>query len=64
VKLSVYDLLGREVAVLADEKKTPGNYTVSFDGSGLPGGIYFYRMVATANGTVTFSEAKRMMLVK
>ena len=65
VRLAVYDLLGREVAVLADEEKTSGNYTVNFDASGCAGGIYFYRMVATsANGTVAFTDVKRMMLLK
>jgi len=40
----VYDLLGREVAVLVNEKKGPGSYEVQFDGSGLSSGVYFYRM--------------------
>jgi hypothetical protein len=44
VRLAVYDLLGREVAVLVDEKKQPGNYNVTFDGSGLSSGFYFCRM--------------------
>jgi hypothetical protein len=46
VRLVVYDVLGREVAVLVDEKKDPGSYEVTFDGSGLSSGVYFYRMQA------------------
>lgn len=46
VTLSVYDILGREVAVLMREKKTPGTHEVKFDGSGLPSGVYFYRLQA------------------
>jgi hypothetical protein len=44
VRLAVYDLLGREVAVLVNEKKNPGSYEVKFDGTGLPSGVYFCRM--------------------
>jgi hypothetical protein len=42
----VYDLLGREVAVLADEVKAPGMYRVKFDGTALSSGIYFCRLTA------------------
>jgi beta-glucosidase len=44
VRLVVYDLLGREVAVLVDEPKAAGEYNVSFDGSGLSSGVYVYRL--------------------
>jgi hypothetical protein len=46
VRLGVYDLLGREVAVLVNEIEPPGSYTVKFDGTGLPSGMYFYRLEA------------------
>ena len=46
VSLSVYDLLGREVAVLVNEKKAPGSYDVDFDASGLASGVYLYRLTA------------------
>jgi hypothetical protein len=46
VKLVVYDVLGREVAVLVNEKKNPGRYEVQFDASGLASGVYFYRLEA------------------
>jgi photosystem II stability/assembly factor-like uncharacterized protein len=44
--MKVYDLLGREVAVLVNEKKEPGSYTVRFDASGLASGVYFYKIQA------------------
>jgi hypothetical protein len=43
VTLKVYDVLGREVAMLVNEKKQPGWYTVRFEGTTLPSGIYIYR---------------------
>jgi hypothetical protein len=58
-RLVVYDMLGRKVAVLVDEQKAPGDYMVSFDGSGLSSGIYIYRLT-----TETFSETKKMVLLR
>ncbi|MBK9229216.1 MAG: T9SS type A sorting domain-containing protein [Ignavibacteria bacterium] len=59
VKLTVYDVLGHEVAVLVNEKQSAGTYQVEFDGSGLSSGVYFYKIVT--NG---FTDVKRMMLLK
>ncbi len=59
VKLVVYDLLGREVAVLVNEKMAPGNHEVKFDGSGLASGVYFYRMQAG-----DFVQTRRLLLLK
>jgi hypothetical protein len=42
--LRVYDLLGREVAVLVDERKEAGVHAATFDGTGFSSGVYFYRM--------------------
>ena len=44
VDLRVFDLLGREVAVLVNESKTPGSYAVTFNASGLASGVYLYRI--------------------
>jgi len=46
VSLRLYDVLGREVAVLLDEMKTAGEHRISFDGSALSSGVYFCRMEA------------------
>lgn len=59
VSLRVYDLLGREVAVLWDGITLPGYRQVSFDGSGLTSGTYFYRLIAL--GRV---ETRRMQLIR
>jgi hypothetical protein len=46
VRLSVFDLLGREVSVLVNEKKEAGYHSVNFDASNLFSGVYFYRLQA------------------
>jgi hypothetical protein len=59
VRLVVYDLLGREVAVVANERRTAGSHEVRFDGSGLSTGVYFYRLTAGK-----YTETRKMILVK
>jgi hypothetical protein len=59
VSLKVFDLLGREVATLVDEKQSPGSYCSAFDGSGLPSGIYLYRIDAG-----DWTQTKKMVLLK
>ena len=59
VSLKVFDILGKEIATLVNEKLNPGNYKVEFDGSGLTSGVYFYRIEAGE-----FVDTKRMILVK
>jgi CubicO group peptidase (beta-lactamase class C family) len=59
VTLKVYNLLGEEVARLVNDTKQTGNYEVSFDATGLPSGIYFYRL-----RTGDFVETKKMVLTK
>jgi len=59
VSIKVYDLIGREVAILVDEVKQTGVYQVSFDGENLASGIYFYNMIAG-----DFSSVKKMNLLK
>jgi murein DD-endopeptidase MepM/ murein hydrolase activator NlpD len=59
VKLAIYDLLGREVAILVDEPKGPGTYWVTFDGTGLSTGTYFYRLYVDNE-----VQTRRMVLMK
>lgn len=59
VKITVYDRLGREVAVLVDGSQTEGEHTVSFNASNLPSGIYFYRLKTSEK-----IEVKKMVLAK
>jgi hypothetical protein len=59
VRLAVYDLLGREVATLVNERKSAGRYAAVFEPTGLASGVYFYRL--TAGG---FSQTRRMILLR
>lgn len=59
VSLVVYDVLGREMAVLVNERKRPGTYQVSFDGLGRASGVYFYRLMS---GDLV--QTRTMMLLK
>ncbi len=59
VKLTVYNSLGQEIAVLLSSYLKKGAYTAKFNGSGLSSGIYFYRL--EANGRIT---TKKMILLK
>ncbi|RJQ57265.1 MAG: T9SS C-terminal target domain-containing protein [Stygiobacter sp.] len=59
VSLKVYDILGKEVANLADGFFESGKHVTAFDGSNLASGVYFYRLV-TPNATIS----KKMMLMK
>ena len=59
VVLIVYDLLGKEITTLVNEKLQPGTYEVTFDGSNLPSGIYFYQL-----RTEDYIESKKMVLIK
>jgi hypothetical protein len=59
VKISVYDMLGREVAVLVNDYLESGIHTLSFNGSGLSSGVYIYRIESGG-----FVKAKQMILLK
>jgi len=59
VKLTVFDLLGREVTTLVNEQMQPGSYNVDWDASNFPSGVYFYKIESG-----DYSESKRMVLVK
>lgn len=59
VTLKVYNVLGEEVAALVDETEEPGEYSVRFDGSKLPSGVYFYRMNAG-----NFNAVEKLVLLK
>jgi hypothetical protein len=70
VKLEVFDLLGRKVVTLVDERQPPGSYralfnTAAFSGgsAGLSSGVYFYRLAARS-ATTSFTETKRFTLLK
>jgi hypothetical protein len=59
VKLVVNDIMGRQVALLVDEVKEPGNFAINFDANQLASGIYFYSLI-----TPEFTSTKKMIVVK
>lgn len=59
IKLAIYDILGREVKTIVNEKQKPGTYEVIFDGSGLSSGVYFYRIE-----TPVYVNTKKLLLLK
>ena len=59
VTVKVYDVLGKEVATLVDQKLAAGVYNSKFDGANLSSGIYFYTLTAD-----NFTATKKLMLVK
>lgn len=59
ITLKIYDVLGNEVSTLINEYKEAGSFEIYFDASGLPSGIYIYRISAG-----NFNQAKQMILLK
>lgn len=60
VTLKIYDVLGKEVATLIEnERMESGKYEIPFDASGLPSGMYFYRLTAGS-----FSGTKKLILMR
>ncbi|MCK9281588.1 MAG: T9SS type A sorting domain-containing protein [Melioribacteraceae bacterium] len=59
VTLKVFDLLGKEVAVLVNEHKPAGTYEIEFNGMGLSSGVYFYQITAG-----NFVSVKKFTLIK
>lgn len=59
VTLKVYDILGTEVASLVNERKEPGNYSVAFNATNLPSGIYFYTLTSG-----NFIDTKKLIMLK
>ncbi len=59
VTLKIYDVLGNEIAALVSDEKPIGSYEVEFKATGLPSGIYFYRLI-----TGNFIQTKKMVLLK
>jgi photosystem II stability/assembly factor-like uncharacterized protein len=58
-RIEIYDMLGREIAVLVNARMNPGRYTVSWNASGFPSGVYVCRLKAGE-----YREARKMILAK
>ena len=59
VRMIIYDILGREAAVLVNESLKPGTYEAEWNASNYPSGVYYYKLQ-----TEDYTEAKKMILVK
>ena len=59
VVIKVFDVLGSELAILVDEVKPSGIHEITFDASGLPSGIYFYKLESGG-----YAKTKKMILLK
>ncbi|MBI1802938.1 MAG: T9SS type A sorting domain-containing protein [Ignavibacteria bacterium] len=59
VSLKVFDVLGRDVATIIEESLSPGKYTRLWNATGLPNGVYFYRLRAGQ-----FASVKKMLLIR
>lgn len=59
VTLKVYDVLGREVRTLVNEREGAGDHSITFNAADLPSGVYFYRLTAGS-----FVETKRLVVIK
>ncbi|MEN8194172.1 MAG: T9SS type A sorting domain-containing protein, partial [Bacteroidota bacterium] len=59
VKLIVYDVLGREVAMLVNKEQKPGSYEVVFDARNLTSGVYYYQLRSDS-----FYKTRKMILLK
>ncbi|MCB9248768.1 MAG: T9SS type A sorting domain-containing protein [Ignavibacteriales bacterium] len=67
VTLKVYDILGREVTTLVNQRQNPGNYEVTWDATDVPSGVYFYKLTAgdpESSSRQVFVEVKKMILLK
>ena len=65
IRLTVYNILGKEVAVLVNQQLSPGKYSVDFDASNFSSGIYFYEINAVSTeGGLLFRDVKKMIAVK
>ena len=59
VQLKVYDILGREITTLVNQKQKPGNYEVNWNGSEYSSGVYFYKLKVD-----NYTSVKKMMMTK
>ncbi len=59
VRLVIYDILGKEISLIVNEKLNAGSFEFVFDASGIPSGVYFYKLTSGA-----YSNTKKMILIK
>ncbi len=57
--ITIFDIMGREIAVLVNEQLKPGTYEVTWDGSNFSSGIYYYKIICG-----NYTDTKKMILLK
>jgi hypothetical protein len=64
VRLTVFNVLGREVTTLVNESKSAGFYAARFDASHLPSGVYFARISVTSSEGKSIAQTIKMQVTK
>ena len=65
VKIKVYDVLGNEIKSIVNNEMSEGIHSVNFEGSGMPSGVYLYRIEAVPiNGHTIYNASKKMVLLR
>ncbi|MGA3287312.1 MAG: right-handed parallel beta-helix repeat-containing protein [Bacteroidota bacterium] len=64
VKISVYDILGQEVATLVNAQRQPGTYTVEWNAARMSSGMYFARLLLLTGKGQSFTQTRKMMFTK
>jgi len=64
VKLSIYDILGQEIATLVNEQMQPGNYSIQWNASRMSSGLYFARLSVITGKGQSFTQTRKMMFTK
>jgi len=64
VKVTVFDVMGRESATLVNEVLTPGAYKTSWEATGMPSGMYFCRLEAQGSDGKTWTQTRKVILLK
>ncbi|MBK7446532.1 MAG: T9SS type A sorting domain-containing protein [Ignavibacteria bacterium] len=65
VMIKIYDILGKELLNLVNEFKQAGSYTVTFDATNYPSGVYYYKIkTGSHSGAGSFVQVRKMILIK
>jgi len=64
IKISVYNILGKEVRILVEAEQSAGQYELVFESIDLPSGVYLYVLTATSESGIQVKEGKKMLLIK
>ncbi len=64
IRLAVFDLLGREVAVLVNKQLPPGTYSTTWNAGDVPSGMYFYRLEARGGDGERWLQTRKMVLMR